>query len=76
MMPTIRQGLVPYSITNMLFSIDLKDAYLYVPIVKHQHQFLMVCLVKKTVSVEGFATGLAIPPKDFNLLSRTILFLC
>ena len=39
-MPTIRhvQQLIQHS--DYVFSIDLQDAYLHIPIVKHQHHFL------------------------------------
>ena len=38
-MPTIRQVWQLHRLV-MFFSIDLKDAYLHIPIVKHQHHFL------------------------------------
>ena len=36
------------------FSIDLKNAYLHIPIVKHHHHFFMICLTQYSISVEGF----------------------
>ena len=36
------------------FSIDLQDAYLHIPIVKHHHRFFMICLVQYAISVENF----------------------
>ena len=36
------------------FSIDFKDAYLHIPIVKHHHHFFTVCLAKYIISVESF----------------------
>ena len=59
----------------MLFSINLKDAYLHIPIVKYHHYF-MVCLAAHTFAVEGFAFGLPTAPMALTSLAKSILFLC
>ena len=37
------------------FFIDLKDAYLHIPIVKHYHCFFMISLEKVCISVKRFS---------------------
>ena len=36
------------------FSIDLQDAYLHIPIVKHHHHFLQFVFVQYAISVDSF----------------------
>ena len=36
------------------FSVNLQDAYLHIPVVKHHHHFLQFCLAQSALSVEGF----------------------
>ena len=61
---------------DFAFSIDVQDAYLHVPIVKHYHHFL--CFVWHNVPYQwkvlpfGFATA----PRVFTSLTKPILFLC
>ena len=57
------------------FSIDLMDAYLYVPIVKHHH-FLHFVWCNVPLSVEVLPFGLATAPRVFTFLTKPILFLC
>ena len=58
------------------FSIDLQDAYLHVPIVKHHHHFL--CFVWHNVPYQWKALPfeLATAPRVFTSLTKPILFLC
>ena len=58
------------------FSIDLQDAYLHVPIVKHHHHFL--CFVWGNVPYQWkvLPFGLATAPRVFMSLTKPILFLC
>ena len=58
------------------FSIDLQDAYLHIPIVKHHHHFL--CFVWHNVSYQWkvLRFGLATAPSIFTSLTKPILFLC
>ena len=61
---------------DFAFSIDLQDAYLHVPIVKHHHHFL--CFVWHNVSYQWkvLPFGLATAPRVFTSLTKCILFLC
>ena len=43
-MPTIKNIWQLIQQGDFAFSIDLQDAYLHIPIVKHHHHFLMFCL--------------------------------
>ena len=58
------------------FSIDLWDAYLHIPIVKHHHHFL--CFVWHNVPYwwKVLPFGLATAPRVFTALTKPILFLC
>ena len=58
------------------FSIDLQDAYLHIPIVKHHHHFLH--FVWHDVPYQGkvLPFGLATAPRVFMALTKPILFLC
>ena len=53
-MPTIRQEWQCIQQGNYAFSIDLKDTYLHIPIIKCHHDFYFY-LEKQTLSVKGFA---------------------
>ena len=61
---------------DFAFSIDLQDAYLHVPIVKHHHCFL--CFVWHNVPYQWkvLPFGLATAPRVFTSLTKPILFLC
>ena len=43
-MPTLKNVWQLIQQGDFAFSIDLQDAYLHVPIVKHDHHFFMFCL--------------------------------
>ena len=43
-MPTIRHVWQPIQHGDYAFLIDLQDAYLHIPIVKHHHHFLQLVL--------------------------------
>ena len=76
-MPTIRHIWQLIQHGDYAFSIDLKDAYLHIPFVKHHHQpFLMICLAQCTLSAEGLLFWLATAPWVFTALTKHILFLC
>ena len=74
-MPTIRhvQQLIQHG--DYTFSIDLQDAYLHIPIVKHHHHFL--CFVGYNVPYQWkvLPFGLATAPHVFTALTKPILFL-
>ena len=53
-MPTIRQVWLLLQQGDYAFSIDVKDSYLHIPIVKYHCHFFFVCLATQTISVEGF----------------------
>ena len=61
---------------DFTFFIDLQDAYLHVPIVKHHHCFL--CFVWHNVPYQWkvLSFGLATAPRVFTSLMKPILFLC
>ena len=52
------------------FSIDLKDAYLHIPILKHHTTFYSL-FGNKTLSVEGFAICTDYISKGFHLSHKT-----
>ena len=70
-MPAIRhvQQLIQHD--DYAFSIDLQDAYLHIPIVKHHH-----CLAQCALSVVGFAFWDSHSLWVFTALTKPILFLC
>ena len=53
-MPTIRHVWQLIQCGNYAFSIDLKDAYLHIPILYHIPIFFTICLATNTISVESF----------------------
>ena len=73
-MSTIRhvQQLIQHG--DYVFSIDLQDAYLHIPIVKHHHHFFVWHNVTYHWKVLPF--GLATAPQVFTTITRPILFLC
>ena len=58
------------------FSIDLQDAYLHVPIVKHHRQFLHFVWHNVPYQWRVLPFGLATAPRVFTSLTKSILFLC
>ena len=75
-MPTLKNVWQLIQQGDFAFSIDLQDAYLHVPIVKHHHHFL--CFVWRNVPYQWkvLPFGLATTPRVFTSLTKLILFLC
>ena len=75
-MPTLKNIWQLIQQGDFAFSIDLQDAYLHVPIVKHHRCFLcfVSCNVPNQWKVLPF--GLATAPRVFTCLMKPILFLC
>ena len=65
-MPTIRHVWQLIQHGHYAFSIDLQDAYLHIPIVKHHHHFFMIFLAQYAISVESFPFWAGHSPKDFH----------
>ena len=61
---------------DFAFFVDLQDAYLHIPIVKHHHHFL--CFVWHNVPYQQKVLHfvLATAPRVFTSLMKPILFLC
>ena len=75
-MPTLRHVWQLIQHGDYVFSIDLQDAYLHIPIVKHHYHFL--CFVWHNVPYQWkvLPFGLATAPRVFTSLTKPILFLC
>ena len=58
------------------FSIDLQDAYLHVPIVKHYCRFLHFVWHNVPYQWRVLPFGLTTAPRVFTYLTKPILFLC
>ena len=65
-----------YPAGDYAFSIDLQDAYLHVPIVKHHHHFLHFVWHNVPYQWKLIPFGLAMAPRVFTFLMKPILFLC
>ena len=61
---------------DFAFSIDLQDAYLHVPIVKHHCHFLHFVWHNVPYQRKVLPFGLATVPRVFTSLTKPILFLC
>ena len=61
---------------NYAFSIDLKDAYVHNPIVKHHLCFLHFVWQHKPYQSKVLPIGLAMVPRVFTSLTIPIMFLC
>ena len=61
---------------NYTFSIDLQDAYLHIPIVKHHHHFLHFVWCNVPYQWKVLPFWLATAPRVFMSLTKPILFLC
>ena len=70
---TIRQ-LIQHG--DFAFSIDLQDAYLHIPIVKHHCHFLHFVWQNVPYQWKVLPFGLATAPRVFTSLTKPILFLC
>ena len=75
-MPTIKHVWQLIQHGNYAFSIDLQDAYLNTPIVKHGHHFLQVVWHNMPYQWKVLHFGLATAPRVFTALTKPILFLC
>ena len=75
-MPTLKNIWQLIQQGNFAFSIDLQDAYLHIPIVKHHHHFL--CFVWHNVPYQWkvLPFGLATASRVFTSLTKPILLLC
>ena len=75
-MPTLKtvQQLIQQG--DYAFSIDLQDAYLHVPIVKHHRRFLHFVWHNVPYQWRVLPFGLATAPRVFTSLTKPILFLC
>ena len=65
-----------YSISRLCFSIDLKDIYLQIAIVKHHHHFLHFGRQHTPYQWKVLPFGLAMAPRIFISLTKLMLFLC
>ena len=61
---------------DFAFSIDIQDAYLHVPIVKHYGHFLHFVWHNVPYKWKVLPFGLATAPRLFTSLMKPILFLC
>ena len=75
-MPTLKTVWQLIQQGDYAFSIDLQDAYLHVPIVKHHRQFLHFVLHNVPYQWRVLPFGLATAPRVFTSLTKPILFLC
>ena len=75
-MPTLKhvQQLIQHG--EYAFSIDLQDAYLHIPIVKHHCHFLHFVWHNVPYQWKVLPLGLATAPQVFTSLTKPILFLC
>ena len=74
-MPTIRHVLQLIQSGDYAFSIDLQDAYLHIPIVKH-HLFLQFVRHNVPYQWKVLPFELVTAPQVFTALTKPILFLC
>ena len=75
-MPTLKTVWQLIQQGDYAFSIDLQDAYLHVPIVKHHRQFLRFVWHNVPYQWRVLPFGLATAPRVFTSLMKPILFLC
>ena len=75
-MPTLEHVQQLIQQGNYAFSIDLQDAYLHVPIVKHHHHFLHFVWHSVPYQWKVLPYWLATAPSIFTSLMKPILFLC
>ena len=76
MMPTLKHVWQVIQHGDFAFFIDLQDAYLHVPIVKHHHRFLRFVWCNVPYQWKDLPFGLATAPRVFTSLMKPILFLC
>ena len=75
-MPTIRHFWKLIQHSDYAFSIDLQDAYLHIPIVKHHCHFLQFVWHNVPYQWKALPFGLATAPWVFTALTKPILVLC
>ena len=75
-MPTLKHVQQLIQCGDYAFSIDLQDAYLHIPIVKHHHHFLHFVWHIVPYQWKVLPFGLATAPRVFMSLTKPILFLC
>ena len=75
-MPTIRHVWQLIQHGDYAFSINLQDAYLYIPIVKHHHHFLQFVWHNVPYHWKVLPFGLGTAPWVFSALTKPIFFLC
>ena len=75
-MPTIRHVWQLIQHGDYAFSIDLQDAYLHIPVVKHHHCFLQFVWHNMPYQWKVLPCGLSTAPRVFAVLTKLILFLC
>ena len=75
-MPTLKTVRQLIQQGDYAFSIDLQDAYLHVPIVKHHRRFLHFVWHNVPYQWRVLPFGLATAPRVFTSLTKPILFLC
>ena len=75
-MPTLKNIWKLIQQGDFAFSIDLQDAYLHVPIVKHHRHFLHFVWHNVPYQWKVSPFGLATAPRVFTSLKKPILFLC
>ena len=75
-MPTLKNVWQLIQQGDYAFSIDLQDAYLHVPIVKHHCQFLRFVWHNMPYQWRVLPFGFATAPRVFTSLTKPILFLC
>ena len=75
-MPTLKNVWQLIQQGDFAFSIDLQDAYLHIPIVKHHHHFLHFVWHNVPYQWKVLPFGLATAPRIFTSLMKPILFLC
>ena len=76
MMPTIRHIWQLIQHGDYVFSTDLQDAYLYVPIVKHHCNFLCFVWCSIPYQWKVLPCRLATAPWVFMALTKPIMYLC
>ena len=75
-MPTLNHVWQLINHDDYAFSIDLWDAYLHVPIVKHHHHFLHFVWCNVPYQWKILPFGLATAHRVFMFFIKPILFLC
>ena len=75
-MPTPKQVQQLIQHGDYVFSIDIQDAYLHVPIVKHHCHFLHFVWHNVPYQWKVLTFGLATTPRVLMSLTKPILFLC